>query len=61
MNTFLARKKSACRSASRANAELGADTSSFSHGVVCLYVGTASLQQMAAGVCCDVMGEYSQS
>lgn len=55
-------KKSACRSANSANAELGADTSfSFSHGVVWLYIGIASLQQMAAEVCCDVMGEYSWS
>lgn len=45
----LIKKKSACRSANSANAELGADTSfSFSHGVVWLYIGTASFQQMAA-------------
>lgn len=55
-------KTSASRSANTASAELGADTSfSFSHGVVWLYIDTAYLQQMAAGVCCDVTGECSQS
>lgn len=49
------KKKSACRSANSAHAELGADTSfSFSRGGVWLCIGTASFQQMAAGVCYDV-------